>query len=310
MAVSQMKNIISTKRSNGKQGFTKEDLTGLLYVAPMVLGILIFSIYPMIDTFFLSLQQTNGITGKWIGFANYVTVFENPVFWQAVYNTLYMGILSVVIGLPLSFILATLINNVRWGKSLFKGLYFIPNIVSIVAMSILFRFLLAPTKEGLLNGFLVQLGINPIGWFTNPAMAKISIVIMGMWGFIGYDAIIFLAGLQSVPKELYEASEIDGASSIEKWWYITIPSMKPIFIFMIIMSTIACMKRFGDVFTIGTPTGNPAGSLLTVVLYIYRSAFTAGQVGIASAVAYVLFVMVLLLSLLIFKAFAKDDSSQ
>ena len=264
----------------------------------------------MLNTLVLSFQQTNGVTeGIFVGFDNYISIFTNDTFWQALGNTFYMGALSLVIGFPLSFILASLINAIVVGKNFFKGAYFVPNVVSVVAASILFRFLFAPTDQGLINGLLKSVGIVPVGWFTNPAVAPLSVVLMGFWSYVGYDSLIFLAGLQSVSPELYEAGEIDGCSGLQKWWYITIPNMRPVFVFMIVMITISNMKRFSDVFVIGGPMGNPAGSLLTVVLYIYRMAFTSSQVGVSAATAYVLFFIILVLSILNLKVFGRDSDA-
>ncbi len=174
-----------------------------------------------------------------------------------------MGFLSVVMGIAASFILASLINSVKWtkGKKHFqRNLLFLPNVISAVATTLLFSFLFAPTKEGLLNFVLGVFHISPIGWFTDPKYARFSIVLMSMWGALGYNTIIFIAGLQSVPRDLYEAAEVDGASGLKKWRYITIPYLRPIFVFMIIMGTIHAMKRFTDVWLIGGTAGNPGGT--------------------------------------------------
>ncbi len=281
----------------GRGFFGKEDWIGYLFCLPMLIGIVVFTVYPMIDTFWMSLQQTNGINGVFVGFDNYASALTNSDFYKALGNTFYMGALGVLLGLPGSFILATLINRATFGKNFFKSIYFLPNIVSIVAISLIFKYFFAPTREGIINSLLSLFGVEPVGWLVNPKLAGLSVVLMGCWR-LGYDAIIFLAGLQSVPRELYEAADIDGAGELRKWWSVTIPCMKHIFSFMIIMMTISQLKRFGDVYMIGTPTGNPSGSLLTMVLYIYRMAFQGHVVGYASAVAYILFAIILLFTLL------------
>lgn len=280
-----------------KRFFRREDWIGYAFCLPMLAGVILFTLYPMVDTFLLSLQQTNGVNGVYVGLDNYKEVLSNPDFYQAMGNTIYMGVLSIAIGFPSSFILACLINRTAKGKNFFKSVYFLPNIVSIVAISMIFRYFFAPTREGVLNSFLGIFGIAPLGWLTNPKLAGLSVVLMGCWQ-IGYDAIIFLAGLQTIPRELYEAAEIDGAGEFQKWRSVTIPCMRPIFSFMLIMMTISQLKRFSDVYVIGTPTGNPSGSLLTIVLYIYRIAFQGHVVGYASAAAYVLFVVVMVFTLI------------
>ncbi|MBV6716373.1 carbohydrate ABC transporter permease [Paenibacillus chitinolyticus] len=300
-----------SKQVNRKR-FTRNDCMGYLFSAPLILGVLVFAIYPMFAALYMSFQQTTGLTlsGNWVGWSNYTYVLQDPIFWQALENTFLMGILSVLFGIGLSFILASLINNLRWtfGKNFFKAVYFLPNVVSAVATSLLFSFLFFPSKEGLLNFVLGWIGLDPVGWFTNPAVSRFSIVLMSLWGALGYNTIIFLAGLQSVPRDLYEAAEVDGASAYSKWLYITIPYLRPIFGFMLIMGTIGGMKRFTDVWLLGGTAGNPGGSLMTVVLYIYRNAFLAAQMGLATAASYLLFVIILLLTTVLMMVNRRKDS--
>ncbi|MFD0872190.1 MULTISPECIES: carbohydrate ABC transporter permease [Paenibacillus] len=274
---------------------------GYLFSAPLIVGVLAFAIYPMFAALYMSFLQTGGsaMSGTWVGASNYEYVMKDPIFWQALYNTFYMGIFSVVLGIGLSFILASLINSLKWelGKNFFKGVYFLPNVVSAVATSLLFSFLFYPAKEGLLNFVVGWFNIEPVGWFTDPRFSRFSIVLMSLWGALGYNTIIFLAGLQSVPRELYEAAEVDGAGGLKRWYYITIPYLRPIFVFMLIMGTIGGMKRFTDVWLIGGTAGNPGGSLMTAVLYIYRNAFLASQMGVATAASYLLFIIILILTI-------------
>ncbi|SHE14810.1 sn-glycerol-3-phosphate transport system permease protein ugpA [Chlamydia abortus] len=284
-----------------KRFLTRNDWMGYLFSAPLIVGVLAFAIYPMFAALYMSFLQTGGsaMSGTWVGASNYEYVMKDPIFWQALYNTFYMGIFSVVLGIGLSFILASLINSLKWelGKNFFKGVYFLPNVVSAVATSLLFSFLFYPAKEGLLNFVVGWFNIEPVGWFTDPRFSRFSIVLMSLWGALGYNTIIFLAGLQSVPRELYEAAEVDGAGGLKRWYYITIPYLRPIFVFMLIMGTIGGMKRFTDVWLIGGTAGNPGGSLMTAVLYIYRNAFLASQMGVATAASYLLFIIILILTI-------------
>jgi multiple sugar transport system permease protein len=281
--------------------FMRKNGAGYVMVAPMVVGILVFVVYPMIKALLYSFERTNGIVAKWVGIKNYVWIFNDAVFWKSVYNTFYMAVLSVVFSITVCFVLASLINSLSSGKNLFKGLYFLPNVVSVVAGAILFKYLFYPTDEGIVNFLLSKVGIQSVGWFTSPTIAPLSIVIMSIWRSMGYDTILFLAGLQSVPREHYEAASVDGAGSLRQWWYITIPSMKPIFVFVIIMATINSLKRFSDVYMIGGIGGNPGGSIQTIVLYIYRNAWQTSQVGIASAAGYMLFLFSLVFTIINFK---------
>lgn len=284
-----------------KRWLTRNDLVGYLFSTPLLIGIFVFAIYPMFAALYMSFQQisSNSMSGQWVGLSNYRYVLSDNLFWQAIYNTFYMGILSVLLGIGLSFILASLINGLKWdfAKNVFKGIYFLPNVVSAVATTLLFSFLFFPGREGLLNFLLDTVNIGPIGWFTDPNYARFSIVLMSLWGALGYNTIIFLAGLQSVPRDLYEAAEVDGANWLHRWFYITIPYLRPILFFMLIMGTIGGMKRFTDVWLIGGTAGNPGGSLMTAVLYIYRNAFLASQMGLATAASYLLFMIILVLTM-------------
>lgn len=289
----------TTKVKAKKKFLTSRDRAGLILSAPLLIGIFGFAIYPMVAALIMSFQRTSSLSGEWVGLKNYSYVLTDSMFWKSIYNTFYMGILSVVLGVSLSFILATLIHNVpgiKW-KNFFKGIYFLPNVVSLVATSILFTFLFNPGEEGLLNYFIGLFGIDPVGWFTDPSVSRFSIVLMTLWGMLGYNTIIFIAALTSVPRDLYEAAEVDGANWFKKWFYITIPYLKPIILFMVIMATITSMKRFTDVWLIGGTAGNPAGSLITAVLYIYRNAFLSSQMGIGTAASYVLFMIILVLTI-------------
>ncbi|MGM1048751.1 MAG: carbohydrate ABC transporter permease [Bacillota bacterium] len=305
---------LSNQRTMSKRKFrfTRNDWMGYLFSAPLIIGVLAFAIYPMFAALFMSFHQTSGLAlnGKWVGMSNYSYALEDSLFWQALTNTFVMGIWSVLLGIVLSFILASLINNLKWhlGKNFFKAVYFLPNVVSGVATSLLFSFLFFPSKEGLINFVISFVGLEPVGWFTNPEVSRYSIVLMSLWGALGYNTIIFLAGLQSVPRDLYEAAEVDGAGTYRKWLYITIPYLRPIFVFMLIMGTIGGMKRFTDVWLIGGTAGNPGGSLMTVVLYIYRNAFLASQMGLATAVSYLLFLIILVLTVFLMLLNRRKDS--
>lgn len=292
-----------------KKRFTRRDVAGYLFSAPLVIGILAFALYPMVAALIMSFKPHGDILAKsWNGFKNYSYVLSDKAFWQSIYNTFYMGILSVIFGVAFSFILASLIYNTspKW-RNFFKAVYFLPNVVSAVASAILFTFLFYPSQEGILNYCLSWFGIHPIGWFSDPSTSRFSIVLMALWGMLGYNTIIFLAALTSVPRDLYEAAEVDGATWLQTWWYITIPYLRPIIMFMIIIGTINGMKRFTDVWLIGGTAGNPAGTLMTGVLYIYRNGFLANEMGFATAASYLLFIIILILTIIMLQINKKNN---
>ena len=303
-------NAVSVKNTAGRKRFNiffKRNMTGYLLCAPLLLGIFIFVFYPMVQVLIYSFQSTNGISGTFNGISNYKWIFQDDMFWTALKNTVYMAVLAVVLDIIVCFVLASLINSLTFGRNFFKSLYFLPNVVSSVAVAMLFNFLFYPSQNGVINYFLSFLGIDPVGWLVSPSTARLSIGIMGLWRSVGYDTILFLAGLQSIPHEIYDAAAVDGANGLQKWWYITIPNMKPTFTFMIIMQTISTLRRFDDVWLIGGIGGNPGGTLQTMVLYIYRNAWTSRDVGIASAASVFLFILLLAVTILNYKVMNSKD---
>jgi len=273
--------------------FIKENGAGYLLCAPLLLAIFVFVMYPMLQMILYSFQATNGISGRFNGIANYRWIFKDRLFWSAMFNTGRMALFGIALNIVVCFVIASLINNLIRGKGLFKSLYFLPNVVSAVAVAMLFNFLLYASSSGIVNRFLGWFGIAPIGWLVSPSLAPFSMVLMGLWRSMGYDTILFLAGLQSIPREIYEAADVDGAGGLKKWWSITIPNMRPVFVFVIIMMTISQMRRFEDIYMIGGVGGSPGGSLSTMVLYVYRTAMISKDVGIGSAAAVVMFIIIL-----------------
>ncbi len=276
---------------------SKDWIAAVAFLSPMLLGIIFIYYYPMVQAFVYSMNRTNGIQlGAWVGFNNYVRVLKDQQFWSSMYNTLYMGIITVVLHTAVPFVLATLINNTSRTQKFFKSAFFIPNIISVVAATMLFKLIFYPTKEGLINYFLGFLGVPAQQWFADPNQSRLTICLMGLWRGVGYNTIIFIAGLQSVPNELYEAAKVDGCSPFKLWRRITIPLVRPVIMFVIIMDIISSMRRFSDVWMIGGVGGSPGGSLSTAVVYIYRYAFSSNEMGVGCAAAFLLFIGILLLT--------------
>ncbi|MBQ4051863.1 MAG: sugar ABC transporter permease [Oscillospiraceae bacterium] len=288
----------AAKPAKKKANRFNQNFTGYLLVAPMLFALCAFVFYPMIKVIIYSFQKTNGISATWRGVKNYVWVIKDNMFWNALWNTFYMAVIAVILDVVVCFIVASMINSIsnKAVKNLFKGVYYLPNVVSSVAVAMLFNFIFYPSENGILNYAFSMVGIPPVGWLTNPKISRLSIVIMGLWRSVGYDTILFLAGLQSIPGEIYEAGAIDGATGLQKWWYITIPNMKGTFAFMIMMLTISTMRRFDDVWMIGGSAGNPAGTLDTAVMYIFRNSWLSREVGVASAAAVILFIITMILT--------------
>jgi len=272
-----------------------------LFLLPTLLGVVCFMLYPIIESLRLSFFQSNGTIENWVGLRNYERVLSSATFWNAVYNTFYIGFFQILIAIPLGFVVASLINTLKWGQNLFKVLYFLPNVTSIVAAAMIFSFVLHP-EMGLLNYLLSSLGLPTTAWLTDPATAKWGVILLAVWHWLGFVIIIFLANLQAISPDQYEAAEIDGASGFQKWLYITIPNMTGTFAFLFITGWIGALQRFSDVFVIGGAGGSPARSLQTMVAFIYERGFGGFEFGIASAATYVLFVIILAFTFLNLKA--------
>jgi lactose/L-arabinose transport system permease protein len=261
-----------------------------IFLLPALLGIVIFMLYPVLESFRLSFFSSNGTIEKFAGFNNYKVILSLDVFWKAVYNTFYIAFFQLLITIPVGFILATAINNLRRGQNLFKVIFYIPNVTSVVAAAMVFMFVLHP--GGLLNNFLSIFGIPPVLWLSNPTTARRAAIILGSWQSLGFIIIISLANLQAIPLDYYEAATIDGSTNLESFKYITIPLMKPTFAFLTVMGWINGLQRFTDVYILGGLQGSPARSLHTMVGFIFERGFGGYEFGIASAASYILFFLI------------------
>ena len=268
-----------------------------LLIIPII-GTLVFNIYPLIQTLITSMKNMNG---SFIGLTNYQIMFSSTEFRQTVINTLYMAVLGVVFNIPLAFVIASLLNLIGRGKGIYRVIFLLPMVMSMVTVVTLFRYLMLPSEDGVFNYILGFLGMEPSLWLNGANSARESVVFIAIWKGIGYNIILFFAGLQGIPVDMYEAAEIDGANRLKQWFYITIPASKNTFNFVLITSTIAALKRFTEVYAVSLETGNPAGKLETLLLYIYKNSFSTTNYkdeGLAGAASVVLFLIILAATLL------------
>ncbi len=282
---------------------------GLLFVSPWIIGFLCFQLYPMCASLYYSFTTYSVLDpGHWVGLGNYQTMItQDPEFWIGVGNTMYYALISVPLGLLSSFILALLLNTRLPEMALYRTIYFLPSLVPAVAGAFLFQTLLNP-DFGLVNDALRAIGLPQPGWLTDPAWAKPSLILLSFWG-IGLSTVIFLAGLGDVPQELYEAATLDGAT----WWRrlqsITLPMMTPMIFFNLIMGIIGSFQVFTQVYILGsgsstsltTPPGSPQDSLMFYQLYLFINAFQNLKMGYASAMAWVLTLAILTVTLIVFR---------
>ncbi len=291
----------------------RKSLIWYVFVAPTFILFGLFVAYPTLETFRLSFFQEVATKQEFVGALHYLRLLGNQVFLAALVNTAFLGILFLMIIIPLSFVMASLLNNLRVWPNLFKAIYFLPQITSTVAVALVFSYVFQP-NWGLINGLLRQLGVEPLPlWLAEPRYvltgSRAAVTILAVWVALGYYMLIFQAGLQAVPAELYDAAVVDGAGPLQTWWLITLPSMRPTFIFLYITGTIEAMSRFSDLWMLGGPAGTPARSLQTIVMYIYQTAFESNDFNLASAAAVILFVVVLLLTMINFRSFLQREFS-
>lgn len=287
-----------------------EKLDGWLLVLPVVILSLIFFVGPMLVSFMLSFKEyslldSGGMfSAKWVGLKNYTEVFTDVVFLKALKNTAIYSLGVVPTQLIIALALAMVCNSGIRNKGLFRTIYYIPTITSTVAVSIIFLFLYK--ADGLVNQFLQVFKIEPIRFFGNVKFALPSIMSMAVWSSVGLYMVIFLAGLQGISKNIYEAAEIDGANKLQQFLYVTVPMLKPTIFFNLVVSLIGSFQVFDQAYIISGGTGGPLNSTMTIVLYLYRTGFRDFRMGYASAIAFVLFGIIFVLTL-IQKKLIKED---
>ena len=267
-----------------------------LFLLPAALVLIVFFFIPFFQTILLSFQDysTNIYHATFTGLKNYIEILHNPIFYKVMWNTVLYLVVAVPILAIVPLFLAILINQKIRGITLYKILIYLPVIVSIVVAAIAFKWLYA--EQGILNYILNVLHINSIGWLTDPKYAIYSVIIVTIWKGIGYYMMIYLAALMSVPKELYEACDIDGAGFLRKHLTVTIPHIMPTIALVTTISSISAMKIFAEIYVM--TKGGPLNSTKTIVYYIYEKAFENLDLGYASAMAVILLVIVMIFSLI------------
>ncbi len=277
----------------------RRNITGYAFLSPWLIGLLTFTLFPVVAVFVLSFTRYGVFdTPAWEGLANYRKIFDDRYFWISLGNTAYYVFLSVPLHVAVGFLLALGLNAKVRGVTLYRALFYVPSIVPQVAGVLLFTWLFQP-QIGLVNYLLRLVGMQGPNWLGRPEWAKPAIIIMGMWG-VGGGMIVYLAGLQSIPQHLYEAAEIDGANEWHQFWAVTVPMMTPTIFFNVVMGLINSFQVFTTAYV--ATNGGPMNSTLFYMLYLYQMGFQEFRLGYASALAWILFVLVLLLTLLVFRS--------
>jgi multiple sugar transport system permease protein len=278
----------------------REAIEGYIGISPWLIGFLVFLAGPMLASIVLSFTDWRiTIAPQWVGLENYIEIFtDDRDFYQALKVTFIYMILAVPMNLIGGFALSLLLNHKLRGMGFFRTTFYLPVVLSGVAVSLMWMWLLQP-EYGIVNTLLAVIGIQGPGWFFDPDWALFSIVLMNLWR-VGGSAIIYLAGLQNIPPHLYEAAEIDGAGTWAKLWYVTIPMLTPTLFFQLVIEMIDAFQVFTAAYVI--TDGGPLRSTLFYLLYMYRTAFVDFDMGYASALAWILGIIILILTALIFKS--------
>ena len=281
----------------------KQEKTAWLMSAPALIILTMFLVLPFLAAFIFSftnrmLLMNPGTALKFVGMRNYIRLFTDPEFYNALKNNILFALFVVPVQTSLALLLAMLVNAKIKGIQFFRTIFFSPVVITMVVVTIVWALLFNPTPEGALNILLSKISfglIGPIEWHHSSATAMFSIAILSIWQGVGFQMVIFMAGLQYIPGELYEAADIDGAGAVQKFFYVTIPQLKNTMIFVVLTTTIFAFKLFTQVMIL--TEGGPKGSTTTLVYMLYREGFSKMKVGYASAIAVVFFVIVLAISM-------------
>lgn len=307
-----MSKIITQTVGEKKRGRKNLNNIAYLFIAPFVIVFLIFNVYPVLRTLYLSFTSFPGYgEPAWIGLDNYTRVIKDKYFWTALWNTVRIWSVSIVMQLGLAFLLTIVFSDIKYkmrGLGAFRAIYYLPNLIAATSIAFLFQTML-DWRYGTLNQILMGLGLaQPVQWLESSQVAPYSVAVINAWLWFGNSFIVLMAGVQGIPRDYFEAAAIDGAGRWKVFGKITIPMLRPILIYVSITSLIGGLQMFDIPHLISQR--NAAihdGALRTVVIYMYQFGFTTFQVGYASAIAYALFLIILTVSIIQFKIMNRGD---
>ena len=287
-----------------------------LFVLPFVIVFLTFSVYPVFRTLYLSFTSYKGFgDAKWAGLANYIRVFKDKFFWKALGNTVKIWGVNIILQLGLAFLLTVIFSDIKYkirGLGIFRAVYYLPNLIAATSVAFLFKTLL-DWKYGSFNRLLLTLGVakEQINWLGSTSTAPYVISVIGAWMWFGNSFIMLMAGVQGIPTDYFEAAAIDGAGRWKVFAKITIPLLRPIMLYVFVTSLIGGLQLFDLPFLMNgnapNTAGEPSGCLQTAVMYLYKFGFETHQVGYASAIAYTLFFIILIVSIIQFKTLGREE---
>ncbi|HLO36286.1 MAG TPA: sugar ABC transporter permease [Candidatus Deferrimicrobium sp.] len=282
-------------------------LTPWLFLAPSIALIGVFVVYPIIAVVYYSFTDYDIITPPvWVGLDNFTRVFQDETFWLALTHS-FIYLLATPTIIAFSVTLAIVVNRKLRGIHIFRALYFVPAVSGSIAIGLSWRWLF--DRNGIINGVLQSLGVihTPIQWLAEPGLVLPIAMLLTIWAGIGYYSVIFLAGLQNIPEELYDAARIDGASDFQKHWHVSLPGLRPQIVFVAVISSLAALKVFDEIYVLTGRTGGILDSGVTMVFYLWRQAFQLHHAGYAAAIAIVLLAITLVFSIVNVRLLERGD---
>lgn len=271
-----------------------------LFIAPFVITLLAFWMIPLVRTFLLSTQEVVFGQAAFIGLDNYQRLWEDRLFWKAMFNSARYMVLTIALLIPIPLVLAALINSKIGSarvKAVFKASMFVPALTSVVVAGIIFRLMFAETGTGLMNQIVGVFGLEPVRWLRIDTGGLIALLALAMWRWTGVNILYFLAGMQAIPEEYYEAATIDGASRLQQFFHITLPNLKPTIVYVTTISVYGGLAMFLESFMLYRGNSSPNDQGLTVIGYLYRRGIEQNDLGFASAVGVVLLVVIMTINL-------------
>jgi len=277
-----------------------------LFVLPTFALFVVFTLLPVVQAFVLSLQSARIVGGEFIGLQNFVTLAEDPVFRQALGNTILYSLVVVAAQLTLALVVASLIQPLgRGSQTFYRALFYLPLVNSAILVAMVWRWIFNANPYGLANTVVALFGLEPLKWISSSDQALAAIILSAVLTIPGGGVVLYSAAMGSLPKELYEAAEVEGAGALVKWWYITVPLLKPTTLYLLVIYTILAFQVFERVYVM-TNGGGPNNATMTIVQLVYSTAFQFGRYGLASAMAVVLFIMAVAVAVVQFRSLRSD----
>ena len=286
---------------SGKAKMTKREraefVWGWAFILPTMLGLLILNIIPIFQTIYQSFFKTGsfGRGNIFVGTENYERLFSDGMIWQALLNTLKYAIIEVPFSIAIALVLAVLLNRKMRGRSIYRAIYFLPMVAAPAAVAMVWSWLYN-TRFGLLNHLLGKIGLGPVEWLSDPNISIVAVAIVGIWSVIGYNMVLFLAGLQEIPRDYYEAAEIDGANSVQQFFKITVPLISPTMSFVVVTRVIASMQVFDTIFMMIDRSSPALTKTQSLVYLFYRYAFVENNKGYGSAIVVLLLCIIMVIT--------------